>query len=226
MKNKKMLPLVLAAVLVVVIAVAGVMYTRLGEGLLPQSFIQLGETAAPEVTQAPTAAPAATDEPAPAQETAPTEVPAPTATPKPRIAAPDFAMLDDDGNELRLSDFFGKPIVLNFWASWCGPCKSEMPAFQAAWEQYGEDVHFLMVDMTDGARETIEVAKAFIQQQGYTFPVYFDKDNNAAIEYAVMSIPATYLIDEEGILVGQARGALNADGLAYGLSMILPEGAQ
>ena len=72
-----------------------------------------------------------------------------------KVAAPDFTVYDGTGTEVRLSDYVGKPIVLNFWASWCGPCQSEMPEFDAAYEELGEDIHFLMVNMTDGSRETV-----------------------------------------------------------------------
>ena len=81
--------------------------------------------------------------------------------------APDFTVFDKDGNQVQLSSFFGKPIVLNFWASWCPPCKEEMPDFETAYQNY-DDVQFLMVNMTDGARETMESAQAHVAQQGYT----------------------------------------------------------
>ena len=88
--------------------------------------------------------------------------------------APDFTVYDAEGREVRLSDYFGKPIVLNFWASWCGPCKMEMPDFQEKYLELEGEVHFLMVNMTDGARETVETATAFLAESGFTFPVLFD----------------------------------------------------
>ena len=142
----------------------------------------------------------------------------PASTPLPK--APDFSVVDAEGRPVNLTDFFGKPIVLNFWASWCGPCKMEMPDFQKAWEQYGSDVHFLMVNLTDGARETVETADRYIDEQGFTFPVYFDTRSSAAITYGVMSIPTTYFINADGVPVAQAAGALNAATLEKGLGMI------
>ena len=145
----------------------------------------------------------------------------PTAdTTEPNNAAPDFTVVDRDGNSVKLSDFRGKPVVLNFWASWCGPCKSEMPDFQAAFEKYGEDIHFLMINLADGAQETVSSAGGFIDKQGYTFPVYYDTAISAAMAYGVGSIPVTYFIDANGDLVAYGRGALDAATLQKGIDMI------
>ena len=111
-------------------------------------------------------------------------------------------------------------MILNFWASWCGPCKGEMPDFQAQYEAIGQDVCFLMVNLTDGAQETVESAREFIAQEGYTFPVYYDTDMSAAITYSVYSIPATYFIDAEGHIVAQASGALDAETLQRGVEIL------
>ena len=135
--------------------------------------------------------------------------------------APDFTVYDLEGNPHKLSDFRGKPVVLNFWASWCGPCKSEMPDFDEAYAQYGQQVHFLMVNMTDGYQETKESASAFIASSGYSFPVYYDTDMDAARVYSVNSVPATYFIDAEGSIIAAGRGALSAENLAEGIGMIL-----
>ncbi len=135
--------------------------------------------------------------------------------------APDFTAYDGDGNPVSLSDFRGKPVILNFWASWCGPCKMEMPEFQKAFETYGGDIHFLMVDMVDGYQETKEKGQALIAEHGYTFPVYFDTDLDAAITYGVSAIPATYFLDADGYLVTGARGALDAKRLQQGIDLLL-----
>ena len=137
--------------------------------------------------------------------------------------APDFAILDMDGKEVRLSDFFGTPIVLNFWASWCPPCKAELPDFEAACKKYEGKVTFLMVNLTDGQRETVEVAKDFVASQGYTFPVYFDTKYEAAYAYGVSSIPQTYFINADGSLEARATGMITSAQLEQGIGMIYGE---
>lgn len=134
--------------------------------------------------------------------------------------APDFTVYDLEGNEVHLTDFFGKPIIVNFWASWCGPCKMEMPDFDAAYNTYKDDIVFLMINMTDGSRETVEVASEFIADSGYTFPVYYDTQYSAAITYSVASLPTSYFLNSQGELVAHAKGAIDAETLQRGIDMI------
>ena len=140
--------------------------------------------------------------------------------------APNFTVYDLAGNKVNLTDFFGKPIIVNFWASWCGPCQMEMPDFDAAFTTYKNEIEFLMVNMTDGSRETIEKASSFIEEKSYTFPVYYDTEYNAAITYSVSSLPTTYFIDAEGNLIAHARGAIDANTLQKGIDMIYNQGGQ
>ena len=134
--------------------------------------------------------------------------------------APNFTVYDLDGNEVNLTDFFGKPIIVNFWASWCGPCMMEMPDFNEAYQTYKDDITFLMVNMTDGSRETVEKASTFIEESGYIFPVYYDTEYSAAITYSVSSLPTTYFIDADGYLIAHARGAIDGATLQKGIDMI------
>ena len=135
--------------------------------------------------------------------------------------APDFTVYDAEGNEITLSALMdGKPTVLNFWASWCGPCRSEMPHIQEVYERLGGEVSFVMINMTDGQRETQESAEEYMAESGWTFPIYFDSDYDAAMTYGAYSLPQTYFIDAEGRLIAAARGSMSAEVLQSGIDMI------
>ena len=205
--QKKTSFLVLVLVLAALIGGAYVLYGRLSVGAgadnlsvqTPQSTQTPGETGAPQDSAAP------------------------EETERPKVEAPDFTAVDADGTEVKLSDYVGKPIVLNFWASWCSPCKSEMPEFNAAWEELDGEVQFLMVNMTDGARETVESAREYVEGEGFTFPVLFDTKSEAAIAYSAYSLPTTYFIDAEGYVTARAVGAIDGETLQKGLDLIHPQ---
>lgn len=159
-----------------------------------------------------------------------TQLPAPPAqqsetseTAENKTKVPNFTALDESGNEVELYDYLGKPVVLNFWATWCGYCVVEMPAFEEAYNTYGEEINFLMVNLTDGSTETVETASDYIAQQGYTFPILFDTGREAVYAYGVYSVPVTYFIDAEGNLVTGARGAMNKESLQSALEMLLEQ---
>lgn len=122
--------------------------------------------------------------------------------------APDFTVTDQNGQAVNLSDFNEKPVIVNFWATWCGPCKSEMPAFENLYKRYKDDVDIMMVNMTDDTHDTVERVKQFVSQNGFTFPVYFDTKADAANTYRVMSIPMTLFIDKNGNIVNTHTGAM------------------
>lgn len=133
--------------------------------------------------------------------------------------ARNFIVTDGDGNTVTLSDYIGKPIVINFWASWCPPCVSELPDFEKAYKEY-ENVEFLMVNLTDGSRETVESAKDFVSQNGYTFPVYYDTEFSASYAYSLSSIPVTCFIDAEGNIVASRVGMIDYDTLVSCIEQI------
>ena len=205
MKDRKTLVLLVLA-FAIVLAGAYLLYDRLGSQYAPDQ-LAVESTPVPADTAESTADSGNTQQTAEDAEAQ-------------RTAAPDFTAYDADGNAVQLSDYFGKPLVLNFWASWCGPCKSEMPAFQQAYEQE-DGVQFLLVNMT-GGRETQADAEALLAQEGYTFPVLFDLDLDAAMTYGVTALPTTYFLDAEGNLVAWAQGAINEQTLQQGLEMIRP----
>ena len=149
-------------------------------------------------------------EPAPALPSAAPEEEAP---PEAVDAAPDFTVYDAEGNEVRLSDYRGKSVVVNFWATWCPPCRAELPYFDAAFAERGKDVAFLMIDLTDGSRETQETVRAFLDETGYAFPVCYDTQLDAAAAYGVNSIPLTVLIDAQGRQVATHLGSMTGEQL-------------
>ncbi len=134
-------------------------------------------------------------------------------------SAPEFTVLDYNGNQVKLSDFKGKPVVMNFWATWCFFCKEEMPDFNKAFKEY-PDVEFLMINATDGYRETIDSAKKYIEDENFDFNVYFDTELEAVNAYYVNSFPTTFFIDENGNLVTYANGMLDYDSLEKGIELI------
>ena len=156
-------------------------------------------TATPVPVPSPTTEPASTPTATPAQ---PPATPVARAAPTPQVvdratgdAAPDFGLTLLDGTSLRLSDLQGKVVVLNFWGSWCPPCRKEMPAFQRIWEEYRDQgVVFLGVAVSD--RET--TARAFAKKVGVTYPLGLDKTGAITIAYRVLSFPTTFVIDSQG----------------------------
>ncbi len=209
MKNKALTICLFALMGLLIVAV--LLYNRLSSDYMPEQLATMATTIAPTEQEEPTHSVSA-------ETTISVEETAPSTTELP--LAPDFTVYDPEGNAYKLSDFRGRPVVLNFWASWCGPCKQEMPDFNTAYGELGEDIHFLMVNLTDGSQETTDSASSFIAGTDYTFPVYYDTSSEAAMAYGVYSIPTTYFIDAEGYAIAQATGAINAETLQRGIDMI------
>lgn len=140
-----------------------------------------------------------------------------------KIAASDFTVYDAEGAAVSLSTFRGKPVVVNFWATWCGPCQMEMPCFEALSKEYEDRVQFMMVNLTDGQRETVDYVSQFLAVNGYTFPAFYDVDLDAATTYSVYSIPLTLFVDEDGTLIHSHTGAMDEETLRNYIEDLIKE---
>lgn len=139
---------------------------------------------------------------------------------KQTIAAPDFTLVDQFGNSHTLSEYKGKTVFLNFWATWCGPCRMEMPYIQKVYEEYGSnggDVIILGVanpkteeypNNSDVSQEEVE---RFLSENGYTYPVVMDLDGSIFATYGIQAFPTTFMIDKNGNVYGYAPGSLSED---------------
>ena len=134
-------------------------------------------------------------------------------------AAPDFTVVDKNGNKVSLSEMRGKPVVVNFWATWCSYCLAEMPDLEEAYLEHGDDVVFMIVNATRGD-ETVAKASEYIAESGYTFPVYYDTQLSAAGAYGLSSLPYTYFINADGSLAYTHRGMISPDVLEENVQKI------
>ena len=132
------------------------------------------------------------------------------------VPAIDFTLKDQFGNEHTLSDYKGKTVFLNFWATWCGPCRSEMPDIQKLYETYeteGDNAVIILGVAAPGLCQEKDEAgiKAFLDENGYTYPTLMDTTGDLFSEYGISSFPTTFMIDREGNVFGYVSGALNED---------------
>lgn len=134
----------------------------------------------------------------------------------------DFTLVDQNGVEHTLSEYKGKIVFLNFWATWCGPCRSEMPDIQELYEEYGEnkgDVVFLGVANPKNAENiisqnqegTVSEITEFLSENGYTYPTVMDLTGSVFYNYGIQSFPTTFMITEDGKVFGYISGALSKD---------------
>lgn len=127
----------------------------------------------------------------------------------------DFTLTDQYGKEHKLSDYKGKTVFLNFWATWCGPCRSEMPEIQALYEKYGENSGDLVVlgvaGPNQGREGSVESIKKFLSDNGYSFPVVMDESGRVFMDYGIRAFPTTFMIDKEGNIFGYIESALTGD---------------
>jgi thiol-disulfide isomerase/thioredoxin len=121
--------------------------------------------------------------------------------------APDFQLQDIENQSISLSNLRGNPVILNFWASWCGPCRDEMPLLQQTYEEReSKGVLLLTVNL----RETLSVAAQYMQDNGLSFPVLLDTDGSVALSYNVTAIPTTFFLDIDGIIQATKLGSFSS----------------
>lgn len=135
--------------------------------------------------------------------------------------ASDFTVQDANGKQVKLSDFSGKPVVLNFWATWCPPCQRELPAFDKMNKVYGDKVQFLMINVDGSGADPLSIQES-MTSAGFSFPLYFDLKGSAASAYRISSIPMSYFIDAEGNIVSDHLGSMSAKQLENEINKLLP----
>lgn len=128
--------------------------------------------------------------------------------------APDFELATLDGGNIRLSEFRGQPVILNFWATWCPPCRAEMPDMQKLYEN--KDVVILAVNLIESERRQKDVGN-FVKEFSLTFPILLDKDMKVANLYRIQPIPTSFMIDSSGRIQGKSLGALNYESMVQEL---------
>ena len=133
----------------------------------------------------------------------------------PVIPAPDFTLTDQYGETHTLSDYQGQTVFLNFWATWCGPCKMEMPDIQALYEEWDENAGDLVVlgvaGPGIGQEGSAEDIAAFLEENGYTYPVVMDDTGTLFYQYGISAYPTTFMIDPEGNVFGYVQGAVSRE---------------
>ncbi len=137
--------------------------------------------------------------------------------PAPQVGfqAPDFTLTTLDGQTLTLSELRGRPVILNFWASWCPPCKAEMPAMQRVYEDYqAQGLHIVAVNST--TTDPLPNVQAFVDQYGLTFPIPLDQEGRVFAAYRVYSLPTTFFIDAQGVIQDIVIGGPMAEALLRG----------
>ena len=124
--------------------------------------------------------------------------------------APDFTVWDQEGTQTSLKEILeGKPAVINFWTSKCPPCREEMPDFEELYQELKDQVQFIMVDGIGCMGETEESGRAYVEEQGFSFPVYYDKEMDAVITYGIQAFPTTYILNSNGELVTGGSGMIS-----------------
>ncbi|SDL71025.1 TlpA family protein disulfide reductase [Sediminibacillus halophilus] len=123
-------------------------------------------------------------------------------------AAPDLSLESLEAKQINLSDFKGKKVLLNFWATWCGPCKEEIPALEQLKQEYGNEVEILAVNATATELDGIEKVKSFKEQANVSFRILLDKESKAVDTYRVLNIPTSYFIGSDGNIKQTVTGPM------------------
>ena len=132
--------------------------------------------------------------------------------------APDFTLIDLEGNQVSLSDFRGKTVFVNFWATWCPPCRAEMPEIEAVYQEYKDKgVVIIGVDIEETKEEVLQ----FVQQGGYSWTFVLDTTGEVTANYKIQAIPTSFFIDREGIIRAMNVGALTKRTMEVQLSRAL-----
>jgi cytochrome c biogenesis protein CcmG, thiol:disulfide interchange protein DsbE len=134
--------------------------------------------------------------------------------------APDFSLVDLDGDEVRLADLRGSPVIVNFWASWCGPCVDEFPLLRAAVEEHVDDG---LIVLGIVYQDRSEAARAFMERNGGSWQALMDPDERVATAYNIFGPPETYFIGRDGRIVARHFGQFRADSLEAKVAAILDE---
>lgn len=121
------------------------------------------------------------------------------ASPRQGFAAPDFTLELLGGGEVTLSELRGKPVVVNLWASWCPPCRAEMPAIQKVYQDY-QDLGLVVLGVNTTNQDNEADAAAFVRQYGLTFPIPLDRDGSVSARYELRGLPTTFFIDRKGMI--------------------------
>ncbi len=162
----------------------------------------------PQATPTTQVTPQPEETPKPEESAAPEETQAP-------VPALDFTLTDQFGNTHTLEQYKGKTILLNFWATWCGPCRSEMPDLQEIYEDYGKNEKDLVVlgvaAPNLGQEGSVEEITAFLEENGYTYPTLMNTDASLFYSYGISSFPTTFMIDKNGNVYGYVSGALSRE---------------
>jgi peroxiredoxin len=140
--------------------------------------------------------------------------------PLPGHPAPDFALDTPDGRRVSLSELRGKVVLVNVWATWCPPCRAEMPAIQTAYEQYG-DQGFVVLAVN--MREDAEAVRAFMAERGLTFETPLDADGKVSAAYQARVVPSSFFVDRRGVVRTVYRGPIPASAIAGTVEQLLAE---